>query len=240
MGDQPQRIGFRRPVLLVGDPAVGRRPQMVDHHVFVNPLPFVVQLAMDHRVARSCVEIKIESLVSLASTRSMRVLRGAVGVHSLDRGQRADQVDRGDAVGDAVGQQIARPGFVVPLARLVELIRQEDSSCAVGISVEPDEVDRLVFRMLVPNAVLPDRKTQAPADPGAVRAHHPRLVEELVGNIEMRQMRRATAVMAVIAAEDEVRAVESVRGPAISSTICPISTSARAMVRRVVPNCPRL
>src|SRR5580698_3299183 len=136
------------------------------------------------------------------------MLRGAVGVDRLDRRQRSDQVDRRDAVGNAIGEQITRLGLGVPLTRFIKVVWQENPPGPVGVGIEPDEVDSLVFRMLVPETVLSHRQAQSAAYPSAVRGHDSRLVEKLVGKIEVRELRRAAAVMAVIAAKNEIRAVE--------------------------------
>ncbi len=139
-----------------------------------------------------------------------RVIDLAVRPVRLNLRQRRDHVDRRDIVGNSIRQQVGRPRFAVPFARLVFAVRQEDAGCSVLIGVDEDEINRLVFGMAVPEAVLPHRQTQSASHPFAVGRQQPRFVEELVGQIVMRKIRRLSAVMAVIAAQDEIRAIEAV------------------------------
>ncbi len=104
VANQLERIGLGVLVFVIGDAAVGRRTKIADHHVFVGPLAPFVALAVDDGVA-SVLRGDQDRIVGQFDQHQVdRMLRGAVGVDRLDGRQRADEVDRRDAVGNAIGE----------------------------------------------------------------------------------------------------------------------------------------
>ena len=210
MFHQAERIGLRRRHFVIDDSPVRRRLQMIDHPVFVDPLILRIAVPADDRVSPILRRDQDRIVGQLDEHEVDRPLHLPVGPRRLDLGERRDQVDGRDVLGNAIGQEVARPRLAVPRSRFVFAVREEDAGCAVLVAVDEHEINRPVFGMAVPEAVLPHRKAQAPTHPGSVRRQQPRFVEEFVGQIVVRKVFRPTAVMAVIAAEDEIRPLQAV------------------------------
>ena len=89
---------------------------------------------------------------------------------------------------------------------------KEDAGRTVQVSVDKYELPTRVTLMIVLEPMLPDRQSEAATNPTPIAGDFSGPEEYLVRNVEMRQMRRSSAMVAMITQQKEIRLVH----PALS------------------------